>query len=125
MSNRQLRRAAKKATPAYLRETKADIVKRILKNGITPKDLQDNYDKGWKAGFKEASEPVIKGCFAAICLALNDLHGFGKKRCYDVLNAVDNHMAMTLTSMEAIEAVYEKMGLRIDFREAFDRVQEV
>lgn len=89
--NRQQRRKANKAKPAYLRESKEQIEKRLIKNGITPEDLQANYDKGWADGFSKAGEPVIQACYAAVCLALNDLHGFGQKRCADVLNAIDNH----------------------------------
>ena len=123
--NRQQRRKANKEKPAYLRESKQEIEKRLIKNGITTKDLEANYNKGWQDGFKKAAEPVIQGCFAAICLALNDIHGFGKKRCAEVLNAVDQHLTYSLTSKEAIDEVYKRIGLRIEFSEAFDRVQEV
>ena len=123
--NRQQRRKAYKEKPAYLRETKAEMEKRLLKNGITPKDLEANYNKGWEDGFKKAAEPVIQGCYAAICLALNDVCGYGQKRCAKVLNAVDQHLLYSLTSAEAIEEVYKRIGLRIEFSEAFDRVQEV
>lgn len=123
--NRQQRRKANKAKPAYLRESREQIEKRLIKNGITPQDLEAEYNKGWEAGFAKAAEPVIRSCYAAVCLALNDLHGFGQKRCADVLNAIDKHMLYSLTSKEAIEEVYKRMKLKIEFREAFDRVQEV
>lgn len=123
--NRQQRRAERKATPAYLREPKEGIQPRLVKNGITVNDLKVNYEKGYNAGFRDASQPTIQGCFAAVCLALNEIHGFGRKRLCRVLNAIDQHMTLSLSSMEAIEEVYEKIGLRIDFNEAFDRVQEV
>ena len=123
--NRKERRAAIKKTPSYMRETKEELTKRLIKNGITAEDLKREWDKGYSAGFKGAAEPVIRGCYAAICLALNDLHGFGQKRCADILNAVDEHLTMTLTSKEAIDEVYKRMGLKIDFKEPFDRVQEV
>lgn len=123
--NRKDRRAAIKSKPSYMRESKEELTKRLIKNGITVEDLKNEYQKGYTYGFKEAAEPVIRGCYAAICLALNDLHGFGQKRCADVLRALDEHLTMTLTSKEAIDEVYERMGLRIDFKEPFDRVQEV
>lgn len=123
--NRQQRRKAHKQTPAYLRETKEQLEKRLLKNGITPKDLEDNYNKGWSDGFTKAAEPVIQAAYAAVCLALNELYKFGSKRCSDVLNCMDGHMMYSLTSKEAIDEVYKRMKLRINFKEAFDRVQEV
>lgn len=122
--NRQQRRAANKAKPAYLRESPQDLVKKMVKNGISVEDLEKNYNIGFKDGFKMAGEPIVKGCFAAICLVLHEMHGFGRKRCCDVLNAVDRHMMYTLTSDEAIQEVWEKIGLHIDFGEPFDRIQE-
>lgn len=122
--NRQQRRAANKAKPAYLRESPQDLVKKMVKNGISVEDLEKNYNIGFKDGFKAAGEPIVKGCFAAICLVLHEMHGFGRKRCCDVLNAVDRHMMYTLTSDEAIQEVWEKIGLHIDFGEPFDRIQE-
>lgn len=123
--NRQQRRKAYRDKPAYLRETKEQMEKRLLKNGITPKDLEDNYNKGWSDGFTKAAEPVIQAAYAAVCLALNELYKFGGKRCSDVLNCMDGHMMYSLTSKEAIDEVYKRMRLRIDFKEAFDRVREV
>ena len=103
---------------------KCDAIDKIQRNGITLEDLKQNYDIGFKEGFKAAGEPIVKGCFAAICLVLHEMHGFGRKRCCDVLNAVDQHMMYTLTSDEAIQEVWDKIGLHLDFKEAFDRVQE-
>lgn len=104
----------------------SEIVQRIQRNGITMDDLKENYDIGYKAGFESATGPVIKTCYAAICLALHELYGFGMKRCRDVLNLVDQKILYSLTSAEAIEEVWEKIGLQIDFNEILgDRVTEV
>ena len=81
--NREQRRAQKKAQrgqpkpkqPQYLRMTKEQRMDALVKNGITIKDLEENYNKGYEAGFAVASGPVIKTCYAAVCLALNELHG--------------------------------------------------
>ena len=108
----------------YFRQKVAEMDK-LQCNGITVEHLKKNYEKGHADGFKDASDCIVKGCYAAVCLALNDLYGFGKKRCCDVLNAIDNHMAMTLVSEEAIEEVWQRMGLMIDFKEPFDRIFEV
>lgn len=108
----------------YFREKVAKM-DRLQRNGITVADLKENYDKGWHDGFYESGDMVIRSCYAAICLALNDLYGFGQKRCMAVLNVMDQHLTMTLTSQEAIDEVYNRMGLQIEFQEAFDRVREV
>lgn len=131
--NREQRRAQKKAQrgqpkqkqPQYLRMTKEQRMDALVKNGITIKDLEENYNKGYEAGFAVASGPVIKTCYAAVCLALNELHGFGMKRCKDVLNLVDEKILFSLTSMETIEEVWQKIGLQIDFNEVVsDRITE-
>ena len=131
--NREQRRAQKKAQrgqpkpkqPQYLRMTKEQRMDALVKNGITIKDLEENYNKGYEAGFAVASGPVIKTCYAAVCLALNKLHGFGMKRCKDVLNLVDEKILFSLTSMETIEEVWQKIGLQIDFNEVVsDRITE-
>lgn len=88
-------------------------------------NLQEKYKAGYTAGFREASEPTLRSCFAAVCLALNDLHGFGQARCANVLRAVDQHMTETLTSAEAIDEVWERMKLRLVFDDPFDRIQEL
>ena len=123
--NRSERRRAKKQKPAYLRKSPQEITKQLIQNGITVKDLEENYAIGFTAGFRQAGEPVVKGCFAAICLALHEAHGFGAKRCYDILRRVDQHLLTTLSSDEAIEDVYKQIGLKLDFNEPFDRVQQV
>ena len=108
----------------YFRE-KVAVMDALQQNGITVKELEDNYNRGWNEGFAKAGEPVIQACYAAICLTLNDLYKFGSKRCADVLGAVDHHMLYSLTSEDAINEVYERMKLRINFAETFDRIQEV
>lgn len=140
MSNRAQRRAdarqeqkenAELRMSGYFKaKTKIEAMKQkkmdeLQRNGITLADLQANYDKGYHDGFKKAAEPIVRGCYAGVCLALNDLYGFGHKRCADVLNALDQHITMTLSTVEAIDEVWERMGLKLDFNDPFTRVQEV
>ena len=105
-------------------KTKDERIKALVKNGITPDDMASEYKKGWDAGFAQATEPVVKTIYAAVCLALNDLHGFGRERCIRVLKRVDWHLFNSLSSMEAIDAVYDRMHLRLDFSDPFERVTE-
>lgn len=122
--NRAQRRAKHKATPRYLRETTDERIRRLCKNGITPQDLKKEWDEGYSAGFRDAAPCVIKTAYAAICLALQDLHGYGRKRCADVLREVDNYIVNSLTSAEAIEEVFDRIGLYINFDEPFERIEE-
>lgn len=88
---------------------------RIQKNGITLEDVKRAEEKSYAQGVQAGIENTMKTCYAAICLALNELHGFGTKRCKDVLNAVDGKVVMALTSDEAVDEVYRRMGLVIRF----------
>lgn len=124
--NRQQRRAQKKEkVPAYHRLTIEERKEKLMRNGITPEDLTRAYENGYNHGFSDACPSTFKSIYAAVCLVLNEKHGFGRKRCRDVLNAVDTCVIDQLTSTEAIDAVYEKIGLELDFGETLDdRVKE-
>lgn len=123
--NRQQRRAKAKATPAYRRGmTYDEKVKALYKNGITADDLEEEFARGYKAGFREAGSPVIKMAYAAACLILKEQCGFGQKRIERFLKALDDKILYTLTTDEIIDEVFEKTGLKINFTEAFDRVEK-
>lgn len=125
--NRQQRRAQKKkqgGQPVYKRMTREQRMDALVKNGITIQDLEKNYNIGYDEGFKVASLNVVKTVYAAICLALHELHGFGRKRCYDVLTLVDQKFMESLNSIETIDEVWKTIGLSIDFGEPFDRIIE-
>ena len=66
---------------------------------------------------------AVKMCYAAILLTLHDDFGMEAERCVEILNGVDRHMLFSCTSLEAIEQVYERMGVMLDFNEVLeDRV---
>lgn len=115
MSNRAQRRAQKKAKPSYQRLTPQQQAARMMKQGISPKDLDKAFDDGFEQGRKVGLEGTYKICFAAVCLALNDAHKFGAGRCLRVLRKMQEYIIDTLTSAEAVHAVYKRMGLTIDF----------
>jgi len=99
---------------------------RIQKNGITLEDVKRAEENSYAQGVQAGIENTMKTCYAAICLALNELHGFGTKRCKDVLNAVDEKVVMALTSDEAVDEVYRRMGLviRVDAGPLEERIEE-
>lgn len=130
--NRQQRQQAVdafwKLTPEERQRRIADqeAFKRIQKNGITLEDLKNAETQGQQDGYMAGKTETLKLCYAAICLALNELHGFGMKRCKEVLNAVDEKVVYALNSEEEIQAVMDKIGLEISFKDAFpgERVSE-
>lgn len=101
-------------------------MKELERNGITAKDLEDNYQVGYDAGWKRGQEAATEMFFAAICLALNKLFGFGATRCHRVLTEVYNNVVYTIDSHDAIVEVFKKIGLKIDFEgDPFDPIDEV
>lgn len=101
-----------------------EAVARIERNGITLDDLERNFDKGVRQGYAQGAEHSLKACYAAVCLALHELHGFGAKRCMDVLRAMDEKILYALTSDDLVEQVFSDMDLTIRFKEVFpeDRI---
>ena len=126
--NRAERRAAKKQAPKKPEWRKLTYEERkaaLVKNGITIDDLKKPGEQGYKQGYSDGVETTFKSIYAAMCLALNELYGFGSKRCKDVLSRTDAIVTEQLTSYDAIEEVWNRMKLRISFNDPFERIQEV
>ena len=116
-------------TPEERAQRMADneACQRIQTIGITLEDVKRAEERSYAQGMQAGIENTMKTCYAAICLALNELHGFGTKRCKDVLNAVDEKVCMTLVSDDAIQEVFDRMKLEIRFNAGplEERVEEV
>ena len=95
---------------------------RIEKNGITLEDLEKEYQKGYSKGFAEGSEPMYRTMMAAVALALHEKHGFGCKRVKEMLRAIDNKVIFSLTSMELVQEVFDRLGLEIKFGDPFEQI---
>jgi len=118
--NRQQRRAYKKSLPAYKKMSHDALMNAIAKNGLTVEDLKRCKQEGWQQGVESA---VIQ-CYAAFCLALNEQFGFGKERLLRALTAVDEKVVFAIDSAEMCEEVFKRFGIRMDFSQGMDRVQE-
>lgn len=124
MSKRSANRSKHKSkVPGYHRLTKQERLDGMVQNGIKPKDLEREYEAGYRQGRLEVTAPVFKTLYAAMCLALNDLHGFGEKRCYDVLCRVDELVTYHLTSEEAKQEVFDRMGLELSFGDVYGTIR--
>lgn len=120
MANREQRRAAKRAVPAVMRKTKEQRIAALLKNGITPEDLQKSFDEGVQQGITMSYKTSV----AAACLALIDLYDFDGDKCHDVVVKMQEHTISTLTSLDAIQEVYKRVGLTLDFGDPLSWIQE-
>ena len=124
--NRKQRRAARKAEPRYVRGlTREQRAAKLARNGITVEDLDKACAENLKRGIAEGEKMTYRTIYAAVCLALNELHGFGSKRCADVLKRADQIALESLGSGDLMDGVWERMKLRLDFDQPFDRIEEV
>lgn len=118
--NRAQRRAYKKSLPSYRRETSEEKFKRMLQQGISPKDYDDHAEecwrKGWQEGVRAGREDAIKMCYAALCNACRKpWPRWGKVRILRLLQQVDWEVCNGLPTEAAIEEVFEKTGLELNF----------
>ena len=118
--NRQQRRAAQRNQPAYKRMTHDQLMNAIAKNGLTVDDLKRCRQEGYQLGVESA---VIQ-CYAAMCLALNETFGFGRERVLRTLKAVDEKVVFAIDGAEMCGQVFDRFGVRLDFKAGMDRVQE-
>lgn len=93
-----------------------EAFQRISRNGITLDDLHRCEDEAYAKGIAAGKDATVRTCFAAICMTLHELHGFGKDRCSAVLNDVYEKLMFALTSEDAIQEVYDTIGLKIEFK---------
>lgn len=92
-----------------------EAVDRIQRNGITIEDMYKAENDAYAKGVQAGKEATVRTCFAAICMTLHEMHGFGRDRCSRILNDVYDKLTMALTSDDAIQEVYDTMGLEIHF----------
>lgn len=125
-ANRAARRAAEREQkkPKFLRGTKEEKMKKLLQNGITPEMLEQEFNDGYAAGSRDGVEHTFKMIYAAVMLGAYDTYGFGRKRAVRLLKRVDEIVSQALSSHDAIEDVYLRFGVKLDFDSVFDRVQD-
>ena len=86
---------------------------------------QAAYNMGFNRGLQRGNEFALKDGYAAALLAANEVYRFGKKRNGRLLKAMDAIVVNRLTTEELIDEVFRRFGIKIDFADPFDRVQEV
>lgn len=96
------------------------------RNGITIEDVNRAANEGYQQGIARAQEMTMKACYAAMCLALHEKHGFGAKRCREMLKAVDEKIVYALTSEELMDQAFRELDIEINFAEEmpWERITE-
>jgi len=108
------------------RAAQSEYITNMERNGITIEDVNRAANEGYQQGIALAQDATMKMCYAAMCLALKELHGFGTKRCMQMLNAVDEKIVYALTSEELINQVFTDLKIEINFKETMpgERISE-
>lgn len=124
MGNRASRRSDKKKMSRYQRLTPEQKYMAMAKNGITQRDLDEAYHKGYQAALSHTTNYCLKDAYAAFLMAAHEEFGFGRERCKRLLRAADNRVVNSLASDEAIDEVFRKLGVAISFYDP-DRIVDI
>ena len=57
----------------WVRMGRQDQVQRLVRNGITQKDLDECYDKGHEEGYKQGTDKTLKTVYAGVVLELLEM----------------------------------------------------
>lgn len=125
MNRQERRKLDRQAGKKHYNEmTKEQVLARMLQRGITPEDLRSEFDRGFKAGFAEATPASCKTVYAATLLVLGE-EGRTQDECMRFLRRVDHHVIETLTSYEIIDEALAKTGIRLQFDDPTEETVEV
>ena len=124
-ANRAMRRKqVREQMHEWVRTGKQEQVQRLVRNGITQKDLDECYDKGHEDGFKAGTDKTLKTVYAGVVLELLD-NGYSNDLAINFLRNLDNRLITSIDAGEDIEEVFQKTGIMLMLKEDFDRVREV
>lgn len=124
---------AKKKIRRPLPPANQDVIdaRRMVRHGITPRDLDAAGKRGFEQGANASREFVLKTAYAAAAMAYQDAC---KERGIDcdreqvraLLVRMDDYIINALTAEEAIDDAWRQVGLHLEFSGAFpeDRVVE-
>ena len=123
--NRAMRRQqAKDQMKEWIRTGTMERVRQIQKNGITTKDLEDNYAKGHEDGFKAGADKTLKTVYAGVVLCLLDA-GNTQEEAISFLRELDDRLITSIDEGEDIEEVFKRTGVMLMLKDDFNRVREV
>lgn len=116
--NRQQRRAAKRAAPkkkpiwhGLTREEKKEA---LFRNGITTKDLEREYDIGYKQARQELTSFAMQMFYCAAAISAHRLFGFGETRITRLLDDIQQIMTEEIGTEDMIERCRRETGIDIE-----------
>lgn len=85
-------------------------------------------EKAYRQGAQDMTRYASKWTYAALILALQRTEHFGQKRLYRVLQEAERIMSPGsgyLASEELIDEIWRKTGLKINWEDPFDTIEQV
>lgn len=124
-ANRAMRRQqVRQQMHEWVRKGQMEQVRILSQNGITQKDLDESYDKGYTDGYKAGTDKTLKTVYAGVVLELLD-SGNTEAEAISFLRNLDNRLITSIDAGEDIEEVFDRTGVRLMLKEDFERVREV
>lgn len=94
----------------------------LFRNGITEDDVKKAYRDGWEAAMQKQNGMTQALIFAGVCMALHEHFGFGETRCFRVLSSAYDHILEELDTNEAIEKVWQQIGLKLQLDDPIEPI---
>ena len=96
----------------------------LLKNGITPQDLDRAFLRGRQEAYEATAPAVQKVVYAAVMLVLSE-RGIGSDECFDIIHDVDEKVVTTISSDDIAQETLDKLGIRFLSENGVERLQRV
>lgn len=121
--NRQQRRKAQRSPDTMTRQ---QLVHNLVKHGITPQDLETNYNIGFHEGWKSAKFYYLNICYAAAVRTLHRNADVSPAQCAEFLKEMDAMIFGEVDKEDAVAAAFAEAGVEFDIQEALpaDRITE-
>jgi hypothetical protein len=103
--------------------TREKKLENLFKNGITTEDLDKAGKEGFDAGWKASCDGVVKNIYAAAAMTLRDEFHFDQGQIIRFLQKMDFAVCYTVNTREAMDEVFDKIGIDMQFDAPFDRIE--
>lgn len=106
--------AAERAKAIVRRDAaKQAAIERLSRNGITPKDLENEYRRGYDTARKELTSFTMRMFYCAAALAAHELHGFGERRIIRLLDRIQQIMTEEICTADITQRLRRETGIDI------------
>ena len=127
-SLREMRRLQARRDAQLLRQMEASPVERqkaaLFRNGITFKDVENEKKAAFADGKKQAEEFSFHVIYAAILITMVEKHGWSSEDASDLLREVDKQVVLCVEDLDLTNEAYEKTGLKLEWQDPIERIQE-